>query len=83
MGVSKHSEQLGVSNRESGDTCKGLKRVAWEELEHDKDCQGGGYHYGRKEIYLSHPLKEDLLREPLCYPRTSFPVLTLCCGSER
>lgn len=64
MGVSKHSEQLGVSNRESGDTGKGLKRVAREELEDDKDCQGGGNHYG------SHPLEEDLLREPLCYTGT-------------
>lgn len=41
---------------------KGLKRIAWEELEHDKDCQRGGYHYKRKE-HLSESPSEGRLRE--------------------
>lgn len=51
------------SEKEYGDSgSQGLKRIAWEELEHDKDCQRGGYHYKRKE-HLSESSSEGRLME--------------------
>lgn len=47
---------------------RGLKRVSWEESEHDKNCQGGDYHYGRKEPLSESPCEGKLIEgSPMSY----------------